>query len=464
MPRATLKLGRLGQSMLAELFKKQPLPVPLVIVPPVPPHIRAQLRPRKRRRGFTLVELLVVIAIIALVSAVALPVVLPALRHRQVSESARIMQSVLAGARDAALHSGTPSGIRLLPDPAFPLVYMANGQVDPSQPLAANRVIPIEVAPEYTEGALAVVIPGTNDVFNVPYPAANGGGNYPFANNSSSAANVLMVKEVVLYTENGQTTPNSPTSWFWNVRVGDKLQINGSGLWYTVVGPMTVTPQQGNAEMFVNVGAAGTQSTLNDTQSGVTVHPEFLLLVNGRDDNGNGWIDEGYDGVDNDAAREAAANVTPATDDLAEWEPEAWPASFNSSAPANVAYVIQRRPAPVQNAREVTLPTNVVIDLTTWSTTRSRSRLPVNASTGYVDILVYPNGSVVPTTQFSSPASVGMDGAFLHFWIAERSDVGLVTPAGEYAVVSVVARTGRVTSASMPPIGDPFSAIQQGAR
>ena len=80
-------------------------------------------------------------------SAVALPVVLPALSHRQVSESARLLQGALAGARDAALHTGTPSGIRLLPDPAFPLTYLANGQIDPTQPLAANRIIPIEIGP-----------------------------------------------------------------------------------------------------------------------------------------------------------------------------------------------------------------------------------------------------------------------------------------------------------------------------
>ena len=94
-----------------------------------------KLRQKPRPRGgFTLIELLVVILIIAVVSAVALPVVLPALSHRQVSESARLLQRALAGARDAALHDGTPSGIRLLPDPAFPLIYLANGQIDPTQP------------------------------------------------------------------------------------------------------------------------------------------------------------------------------------------------------------------------------------------------------------------------------------------------------------------------------------------
>src|SRR5262249_34664684 len=54
--------------------------------------------PRTRSRGFTLVELLVVITIILIVSAVALPTVLPAISHRQVSEGARILQGALVGA------------------------------------------------------------------------------------------------------------------------------------------------------------------------------------------------------------------------------------------------------------------------------------------------------------------------------------------------------------------------------
>ena len=44
----------------------------------------------------------------------------------------------------------------------------------------------------------------------------------------------------------------------------------------------------------------------------MTVSPEFLFLVNGLDDNINGWIDEGFDGVDN--------NNNGVVDDLFEWE------------------------------------------------------------------------------------------------------------------------------------------------
>ncbi len=48
------------------------------------------------------------ILIILLVSAVTLPVVIPAVRHRQVSEAARILQASLAGALDSALRTGAP--------------------------------------------------------------------------------------------------------------------------------------------------------------------------------------------------------------------------------------------------------------------------------------------------------------------------------------------------------------------
>jgi prepilin-type N-terminal cleavage/methylation domain-containing protein len=464
-------------------------------------HWSAGRRGRGRRRGFTLIELLVVILIILIVSAVALPVVLPALSHRQVSEAARLLQGALVGARDSALKNGTPSGIRLMPDAAFPLAFLANGQIDPTQPLAASRIIPIESAPEYSEGMLT--IENTQISFNVTYPAINGGGNYPIGTgNYIGGAQVLMVKEQIIGTANGTTGLNNPTSWFWNIRVGDKLQINGAGLWYTVVGPMFVTPQNGNAELFVNNGAAGSGSGFQDFQGGVTVQPEFLFLVNGLDDNSNGWIDEGFDGIDN--------NANGTIDEIAEWENETWPATMVNPSPlANVPYTIQRRPTPVANAREISLPTNVVIDLTmllgslpiapegnnqtaTWQFAE-RSQFPngvIDPYTGNVDILLNPNGTVVPTTIYSAPSSFGMSAAFFHFWLAERSDI--VAPSasataapylpvgninqhlisttspytgptlqGEYRIVSLFTRTGQVTGNDNVQFDNPANPMNQ---
>jgi hypothetical protein len=421
----------------------------------------------------------------------------------------------------------------LLPDPAFPLVYQSNGpgigQIDPRQPLAANRLIPIEAAPEYTEGKLALCFP--NASFQaVPYPV---GINvpYPVGVNSNLTQNVLMVKEMVVESTG---LLNAPTSWFWNIRVGDKLQINGAGLWYTVVGPMVVTPAGGNSELYVNVGLPGTVWNFQDQQGStanpVMVNPEFLFLVNGLDDNGNGWVDEGWDGVNNNLNQELLNGLPQLTDDIVEWEPETWPATVLASALSSQQYTIQRRPAPAPNSREVSLPTNVVIDMTTSGgltlpsgliMPQERSQIPpgvINPYTGYVDILVYPNGTIVPTTIYSTPSSYGMSGAFFNLWLAERSDVTgpqldnngnpvplvagqpvflpvgnirqqLINPAtpysgpslkGEYRIVTLFTRTGQITTNDNPqfdnPVnpanqvtlvynpGYPFLATQQGSR
>src|SRR5512147_2006730 len=102
--------------------------------------LRSGHRAHSRRAGFTLIELLVVMLIILLVSVVVLPTVIPAIAHRQVSEAARILQAALAGARDTALNNNAPAGIRLLPDPAFPIQRVASGpsagQLDPAAILA----------------------------------------------------------------------------------------------------------------------------------------------------------------------------------------------------------------------------------------------------------------------------------------------------------------------------------------
>ena len=211
------------------------------------------------------------------------------------------------------------------------------------------------------------------------------------------------------------------------------------------------------------------------------------------------------------AARRLQNNAAQVVDDLAEWEPESWPSAFAGSPPLNVPYTINRRPGPTPNAREISLPTNVVIDLTTWANASpERSQLPpgvINPFTGYVDILLYPNGTVVPTTLYSTPSSFGMAGAFFHFWLAERSDVGAPSSSatappflpvgaikqqlvqssspysgpvlkGEYCVVTLFARSGRIVTSddaqfdnpvnpanglSYNP-GYPFLGAQQGGR
>jgi hypothetical protein len=90
----------------------------------------------------------------------------------------------------------------------------------------------------------------------------------------------------------------------------------------------------------------------------------------------------------------------------------------------NLPYTIMRRPTPSANARETMLPASVVVDMTTWSDdSPERSRLPVNPYTGTVDVMLSPQGEVMPNTIFSSPTSFTLSDSYFHFWLAERSDL-----------------------------------------
>ena len=193
-------------------------------------------------RGFTLVELLVVIAIVGLISAVALPVVLPALNETRVSEASRLLQAVIAGTRDAAIRANSPRGIRLLPDPIF----------NPSAPnalpgvLASNRFVAIEPAPDYAEGEVQL------EVHSVTFNNLTAGGTI--------AKSVLSIKEV-LYVDTANTIYGNPTSWYWNIRQGDRIRFNDAGDYYTIVGPIVYGPPHlsspsgtiTNPERYINV-------------------------------------------------------------------------------------------------------------------------------------------------------------------------------------------------------------------
>ena len=142
--------------------------------------------------------------------------------------------------------NGTPSGIRLLPDPAFPLIYRLDQRARSTRP---SRWRPTGSFRSKRRRSIRKGCCRSNTratfTLNVPYPAINGGGNYPYRQRQHRSGRQRSHGQgagASSITATAQTRSNNPTSWFWNIRVGDKLQINGSGLWYTVVGPMVVTP------------------------------------------------------------------------------------------------------------------------------------------------------------------------------------------------------------------------------
>src|SRR5208337_2144796 len=214
-----------------------------------------------RRPGFTLVELLVVILIILLVSAVTLPSIISAISHRQVSEAARVLQAALVGARDSAIHNNAISGIRLLPDPTINGINTnasspLYGMLDPTLPLAMSRIVPLEAAPDYDEGMVSII---QDQAAYSPFAAAQ---LYPYPTRTNAVTgkttSVLMVEECPVNTTSTNFTPNEPTSWFWNIRIGDKIRIGNAEQYYTVIGPMA----NANPELFVNDAPAGTPTQL----------------------------------------------------------------------------------------------------------------------------------------------------------------------------------------------------------
>ncbi len=435
---------------------------------------------RRRKKpptaGFTLVELLVVIFIIVLVSAATLPVVIPAFNHRQVSEGARLLQATIAGARDAAIRANAPRGIRLMPDPSFP---------GGASPLAANRMIAIEPAADYTSGRLSIY---ANNFFTATAPAVP----VPIT------VTQISVTEAVFSNPPTNTVPNEPTTWYWNIRQGDKIRFDDSGRYYTVAGPMNKgayarDPNTGvlvphNVERYVNYGApaflpnTSVAQTLTSNYPSVnnggsldpmspTHLPEVLFLVNGQDDNGNGWVDEGFDGIDNDGDGVIDPGYNGLDDNGnneidepieliysrpgfppgGEYEPEQFLGSQLTTGFLSQRYTIFRRPVVSEGAREVALPQGVVIDMTTWNagsaflgtpnaptaapSSPERSRLPVDPYSYYVDVMIAPNGQVIPSGPGQGSISSGGSGSgggapsptsnlpFYHFWVAEREDV-----------------------------------------
>ena len=417
--------------------------------------------PRPAPRGFTLIELLVVLAIVGLISAVALPVVLPALNERKINEAARLLQAVLAGARDTAVRAGAPRGVRFLIDPVF------NGGT--GLPLASNRMIAIEPGPDYSEGlvlAPTLYYPSPNNAILNPVYST------PITVGLNTASH-LRVATSGLTT----TTYNPPTGWSYNIRQGDKIRFHDSGNYYTIAGPVGNAGSLSgyNPERFIICPTSLTTPLATDLTTWI---PEYLNLTNGIDDDGDGWIDEscdgidndgdglidpGFDGIDNDGQNgiddpgELFYNANGSTT-INEYEPEVFVGTQANSPPLNDPYIISRRPVVSPGARETTLPDGVVLDLTTWNASAAtpgtfgpntiirpllpeRSRLPVDPYTGFVDVMIAPNGQVV------LPGAGGggnfartpiANTPFYHFWLTDREGVhGLLweppTPGSPYA-------------------------------
>ncbi|WP_169980512.1 pilus assembly FimT family protein [Tautonia rosea] len=414
-----------------------------------------------RRSGVTLTELLVVISIILILSAAALPTAYVTFAERAVSEGASMVQANISMTRDRAAGTGQAQGVRFLPDPD--LTDLSTGVV------VSNRMVTLTTPPNYSEGLVVPVV----EVFT---PAFTG---LPFE-----------IRRLSVYgakTDN-DGVPSSPTAWHFNIRQGETLRIGGGGNQFTIAGPITVGPQSGNPERFINRTVNGQFSGAQVQALPISTDPtyEILYLVNGRDDSGNGYVDPHFDGIDNngDTVTDPGYNGlddngNSLVDEPAElllglpaFSPEyetddpilrafEWarvngeqdgtgipllrplanlgvlPVSILDPSVRRYRYVVSRRPSAATDSREYTLPGGAVIDFTTLglldpNIIPERSRVPIDPVTGIVDLMIYPNGQVVPSTPFGLRQSMTTGFPFYFLWIAAREDVH-APPAGATA-------------------------------
>jgi prepilin-type N-terminal cleavage/methylation domain-containing protein len=391
------------------------------------------------RRGMTLTELLVVIAIILTVTIMALPTILSAMQGQQAIAAAQLLQGGLMQCQSEAMRASnrrggevnvaateaeTLRGLRLVPEGT--LTRLPDGTIDPAQPLVCSTLVPLTIPPAYFEGR--ATIRGTA----AQYPATLTGGRP-----------CLVLEESPGHWDDGgggwAWLPNSPTSWAWNLRAGERVTFDG-GIQYVVVGPIAVD----NPEQFINYGPPGTGSGLTrvytapDGQA-VTAQVEALLLVNGRDDDGDGYADNGWDGLDQDG--------DGLVDEPDEWtEQEVWLGRHVTVPTVDATYRVIRRPVTASEPRGVTLPSGVVIDLTGWDGQQGRSRLVVNRYSGAVDILLDKTGRFTYDSPFSGTSSVGMGAdRYAHFWIGSRADIvdaASLRPPKEDAQLLTIDRAG----------------------
>lgn len=364
----------------------------------------------RRRRGFTLVELLVVLTIVVIIAAVTLPVVVYAMGERRMDSAASAVQGEMTAAL-ARAQAGGAAGVRLIPDPTRDIARLADGSIDATKPIAYNRLVPLSAQPGYSAGRVAVR--GTAGTVGGLPPV-----NFP-AGFVPSPGRLVLEGEPLdadgLFAE--------PTSWAWNVRAGDRVEINGKT--YTVCGPVAVSPADGNPERFISYDPAWPVLNRGDGPA------EWLLLTNGRDDDGDGHVDNGFNDVDDDG--------DGSIDNAEEWtEDESWVG--NEMGTRQAVYMVRRRPAPAYNAAGVVLA-GASID-------GGLSRFDIDPWTGTADLMFSAGGRVEPRTLTGRPVA----SRWFHLWLTDRMDLtAAIEPGSAERLISVDPKTGRATSAEVEP-------------
>ena len=142
------------------------------------------------RRGVTLIELLVVISIMMLLAAYALPKLGPMAKERKIREASRSVNVFLSRARSRAIETGRPCGV---------VFHRVSNDVNNPLSKAVSMLYQAEVPPPYAGDTLDARVRMT-------------GGGTTF---------------LATVEPGSMIQPNL-------LRIGDLMQINGQGPWYTI--------------------------------------------------------------------------------------------------------------------------------------------------------------------------------------------------------------------------------------
>ena len=105
----------------------------------IPIH-RTRLTQTGPRAGFTMVELLIVVGLLLLLAALTVSAVNLSINNDKVRAGARQVQSYLAGARDRAIYSKEPRGVRFLLDPTNNRTVSSMVFIAPTEPWTQGRI------------------------------------------------------------------------------------------------------------------------------------------------------------------------------------------------------------------------------------------------------------------------------------------------------------------------------------
>ena len=149
------------------------------------------LRNKSKRRGMTLIELLMVVSIMMILAVVALPRMRPAMENRQIRESARALNVFLSKARMEAIRTGRPCG-----------VLFERNDIEPN---ACTVMRQVEIPPPYSGDTVDTTVR---------------------VEKTSGAGNPVQLELTI--------GPGASLFSGGLVRVGDLVQLNYQGPWYTI--------------------------------------------------------------------------------------------------------------------------------------------------------------------------------------------------------------------------------------